>query len=56
MNAALALCQQQILIPTLMLCTVVESLAGKIALSRCKEGMIIVKEEHNKKMKIELNF
>ena len=50
MNAALALCQQQNINPNAHVSsTVVESLAGKIALSRCKEGMIIVKEEHNKK-------
>lgn len=48
-NAALALCEQQDIDPNAHVSTtLVEALAGKIAVARCKEGMIVVQKESSK--------
>eukprot|EP00943_MAST-04B_sp_MAST-4B-sp1_P003176 g3176.t1 len=48
-NAALVLCEQQKIDPNAHVSTtLVEALAGKIAMARCKEGMIVVQKESSK--------
>ena len=49
-NAALSLCQQQNIKPDAHVSTtVLDALAGKIALARCRDGLIVVRQENEKK-------